>query len=232
MVFLTSISEYYTFPATSGLLFDYPGASAAYSLRNLANNVTNVVRVRRSSDNTEQDFTAVEITDGTLTTFTGVNDGFVTTWYDQSGNSNNAVQATATLQPKLVTSGVVELENGKPCVKYDPTGAVKYLNFPETTNLFSVYAVGKAGSNSSIERFVARPNGITLRSKSGVYDSTPDIFCWFYQGQLFVNGVDGLSPNPDISTTSQHLVAATTTPGGTVQGQSRISGNSYGGRSQ
>lgn len=214
-----------------GVLDTYPNASAAYSLRDLASASVGsaVVRVRRSSDNTEQDFTATEITDGTLATFCSGTDGFVAIWYDQSGNSVNATQATATLQPKLVTSGVIELENGKPCVKYDSTGVVKYLDFTQLTNLFSVYAVGKAGG-SSIERFVARPTSITLRSKLGVYDSTPDSFCWFYQGQLFVNGIDGLSPNPDISTTSQHLVVATTTPGGTVPGQSRISDNSYGGR--
>jgi surface protein len=120
--FLTSINDYYNFPPTSGLLYNYPGASAAYSLRNLANNVTNVVRVRRSSDNVEQNFTAAQVTDGTLTTFTGANDGFVTTWYDQSGNSNNAAQAAAANQPKLVSSGVVELDNGKPCLNYDTTG--------------------------------------------------------------------------------------------------------------
>jgi hypothetical protein len=32
-------------------------------------------------------------------------DGFVETWYDQSGNGNNAVQATASLQPKIVNAG-------------------------------------------------------------------------------------------------------------------------------
>ena len=99
-----------------GLLDEYPNAAAAYSLRELstASVGSAVVRVRRSLDNVEQDFTAAEITDGTLTTFTGANDGFVTTWYDQSGNANNATQSTATKQPKLVTSGVVELDNGKP----------------------------------------------------------------------------------------------------------------------
>ena len=113
----------YTAPAApAGFLADYPGASVAYSLRNLIDTTPNVVRVRRSSDNTEQDFTATEITDGTLTTFTGVNDGFVTTWYDQSGNSNNAAQAAAANQPKLVSSGVVELDNGKPCLNYDTSG--------------------------------------------------------------------------------------------------------------
>ena len=65
-------------PPTGILLVDYPGAAAAYSLRNLIDTTTSVVRVRRSSDNTEQDFSAAEVTDGTLTTFTGANDGFVT----------------------------------------------------------------------------------------------------------------------------------------------------------
>jgi hypothetical protein len=32
-------------------------------------------------------------------------DGFVETWYDQSGNSKNAVQATAAEQPKIVNAG-------------------------------------------------------------------------------------------------------------------------------
>ena len=32
-------------------------------------------------------------------------DGFVETWYDQSGNGNNATQATAGSQPKIVNAG-------------------------------------------------------------------------------------------------------------------------------
>ena len=34
-------------------------------------------------------------------------DGFVETWYDQSGNGNDAVQATAGSQPKIVDAGVL-----------------------------------------------------------------------------------------------------------------------------
>ena len=106
---------------TSQLLLDqYPSASVAYSLRELSTAFVGqpVVRVRRSDNNAEQDFTATEITDGTLETFVGAgNDGFVTTWYDQSGGGNNAVQATASKQPQLVNSGVVIFNNGKPsCV--------------------------------------------------------------------------------------------------------------------
>jgi hypothetical protein len=44
-----------------GLLNQYPGAAAAYSLRKLSSAVSNVVRVRRASDNDEEDFTAEQI---------------------------------------------------------------------------------------------------------------------------------------------------------------------------
>ena len=50
-----------------GLLDEYTGAAAGYSLRRLSVNTTNVVRVRRSSDNSEADFTAEEVADGTMT---------------------------------------------------------------------------------------------------------------------------------------------------------------------
>jgi hypothetical protein len=43
------------------LLAEYGGAAAAYSLRSLSGDQTKVVRVRRSSDNAEKDFTASEM---------------------------------------------------------------------------------------------------------------------------------------------------------------------------
>ena len=92
-------------PLFRGLLNEYSGAAAAYSLEKLSSGTNNVVRVRRSSDDAESDFTAQQVSDGTLTTWTGANDGFVVTWYDQSGNSNDATQATAASQPKIVSAG-------------------------------------------------------------------------------------------------------------------------------
>jgi len=93
----------YIYGGTTYLLDTY-SAAAAYSLRQLKTGVTSVVRVRRSSDSAESDFTADEITDGTLTTWTGANDGFVTTWYDQVG-SNDWTQSTANEQFDVVSSG-------------------------------------------------------------------------------------------------------------------------------
>jgi surface protein len=45
--------------------------------------------------------------------------GYVTTWYDQSGNNNHAVQVTASLQPLILSSGSILYTNGKPSPKFD-----------------------------------------------------------------------------------------------------------------
>jgi len=47
--------------------------------------------------------------------------GFVTTWYDQSGNGNDATQGTASAQPKIVSLGSTILENGKATLEFDGT---------------------------------------------------------------------------------------------------------------
>jgi hypothetical protein len=112
-----------TVTASATLLLDlYPDAAAAYSLRKLRTAYAgSAIRVRRSSDNTEQDigFTALNVLDeAALTTFCGVGNGFVTTWYDQSGNARNATQATAANQPRIVNSGVVELQIDKPALRF------------------------------------------------------------------------------------------------------------------
>ena len=79
--------------------------TAAYSLRSLTGGDPLAVRVRRSSDNSEQDFTVSGINSGALVAFIGSgNNGFVRTWYDQIG-SNDLVQSTANDQPKIVDSG-------------------------------------------------------------------------------------------------------------------------------
>jgi len=104
----------------AGLLLDlYPNAAAAYSLRKLRTAYAgSAIRVRRSSDNTEQDigFVGNELDTTSLLSFVGAGDGFISTWYDQSGLGNNAAQSTAANQPKIVSSGVIELENGKPAI--------------------------------------------------------------------------------------------------------------------
>jgi len=89
------------------LLDFFPNAVAAYSLRQLRTGVTNVVRVRRSQDNAEQDFTASQITDGTLENWVGFgNDGFISLWYNQSTIAINLSQSITSKQPKIVEDGI------------------------------------------------------------------------------------------------------------------------------
>lgn len=105
-----------------GLLDTYSGAAAAYSLRLLRSAYTgSAIRVRRASDNTEQDigFVDGELDTSSLTTFCSGTDGFVKTWYDQSGNAIDASQATAASQPQIVSSGSVITENGNPTINFD-----------------------------------------------------------------------------------------------------------------
>lgn len=83
---------------------------AVLSLRKLISTATVSIRVRRSSDNTEQDigFSGGVLDTASLASFVGANSGFVTTFYDQTGNLEHAVQATAANQPRIVNAGVYD----------------------------------------------------------------------------------------------------------------------------
>ena len=74
----------------------------AYSLRDLNGEGGNVIEGRNAV--TTQNFTAVEIVDGTLDAFAGNGNVTVRTWYDQSGNDNHISQTSSDFdQPMIVT---------------------------------------------------------------------------------------------------------------------------------
>jgi hypothetical protein len=114
----------YLFGSAPLLLDTYPSASVAFSLRKLRTAYSgNAIRVRRSSDNAEQNIGFVNnvLDTASLLTFCGAGNGFVTTWYDQSGNANNAVQTTAFNQPQIVSSGAMITTNGKNSILFNST---------------------------------------------------------------------------------------------------------------
>jgi hypothetical protein len=127
------------------LLLDlYPNAAAAYSLRKLRTAYTgNAIRVRRSSDNTEQDigFVSGNLDTVSLLAFCGVGNGFVTTWYDQSGNAKNTTQTTAINQPRIVNSGTLDVVNGKPAVLGDGVNDTLINTTLSLTNPSSIFTV-------------------------------------------------------------------------------------------
>jgi len=126
----TFLISYEEVPTYDGLLDDYPGAAAAYSLRKLDRDYAGyAIRVRRASDNTEQDigFNASRGLDtSALATFCSGTDGFVKVWYDQSSNGNDATQTTLGYQPKIYDSSTGVIENGsagneKPAMEFNGT---------------------------------------------------------------------------------------------------------------
>ncbi|OQP57198.1 hypothetical protein A3860_11600 [Niastella vici] len=92
----------------------------AFSLRQLSSAYTgNAIQVRRSSDNSSMDigFTAAGDLDTVkLKNFVGSGDGYVTTWYDQSGNGLDATQPNLALQPTVMVGGTIKLNDNTPQV--------------------------------------------------------------------------------------------------------------------
>lgn len=138
------------------LLLDiYPSAAAAYSLRKLKKTYTgSAIRVRRTSDNVEQDIGFVNnvLDTASLSTFIGANSGCVTTWYDQSGNSKNAVQTITSRQPLITISGVLQTQNSKPTIRFvEPS-----INFLGLSSTFT----GTAGTLIHLSATLTDPVGV------------------------------------------------------------------------
>ncbi len=176
------------FPLFTGLLDDFGGAAAAYSLRALSRGwvAGDVVEVRRSSDSTTQDFTAAQVADGTLTTFTGAGDGFVSIWYDQSGNANNATQAVTTAQPKIVSAGALvvggldfdgvdDVLMANDVASYLSGDAIQMSNFSvsntDVSNVnASLYRLGNSGNSQPLKGWQYRSTaqyGLLYRADDG-----------------------------------------------------------------
>jgi hypothetical protein len=125
----------------SYLLDTYSGAAAAYSLRKLRNSYTgSAIRVRRSSDNTSQDigFDANGNLDtASMLSFVGSGNGYISIWYDQSGSSPNGTQETSSYQPKIVNSGSLVTDGGKPSVLFNNVNTS--INFALNRGAFNFF---------------------------------------------------------------------------------------------
>lgn len=166
-------------PCTPLLLDTYSGAAAAYSVRLLdCDYAGSLIRVRRSSDNSEQDIGATangDLDTATLKTFVGTggsDNGFVVTRYDQSGNGYNATQSTASKQPYIVKSGVVVRNGTRPAIEgtaidmYHATTATAFVTLP-THSSFSVFKQVTNTNNAGI-LVIAPSSGNDYESNSAI----------------------------------------------------------------
>jgi hypothetical protein len=196
-----------TVQAAASLLLDlYPNAAAAYSLRKLRTAYTgSAVRVRASISGAEGDVsfdvnstisasstvtvTAVgtsglsigqQVTFSTFWNAGGSNQNvFVTTWYDQSGNANNATQTTQASQPQIVSSGNLILRFGKPYI--EATSAM-FLNLtPILVNTNDNYSFWMTYEKN-------------IDSNTAVLLNTQTSYLWLdYRTQQYVLGNDFIS---------------------------------------
>jgi hypothetical protein len=185
------------------LLLDLYPATAAFSVRKLRTAYTGAcMRVRRSSDNTEQDigFSGGELDTASLLSFVGANNGFVVTWYDQSG-SNNITRPVLSQQPKIVSSGVVDSKGLKPSISFDGSDDVLVYSSPivalNSGSQFSIFNVHHSNLLNTIRTFWTTSTGGSANQMRGFGD-TRNIASPI---NFFVNNSGGTGFSATLSTT-------------------------------
>jgi len=141
---------------TGSLLLDSIATTVkgAYSLRRLRTAYAgSSLRVRRSSDGTEQDIGfdgAGSLDIAALLAFCGPGDGFLSKWYDQAGAAQDLVQTAAANQPKLVLAGAVNVLGAaaRPAPKFSAANQ-NYLQAPSFAMGGTAYAVASVVSRTA-----------------------------------------------------------------------------------
>jgi hypothetical protein len=179
--------------------------TVAYSVRKLSKTYHGFcLRVRRSSDNASLDIgfdTNGELDTATMLAFVGSANGFVSIWYDQSGNQKNLTQVTQIYQPKIINTGALIASNGKPFIGFYGTPYSSNYNHMDVSG-------GQVATNAQliiVNKFgsVTGSDGFLLGHTSYFnYHSMPSTNLFHsqytnssvYSGTLFINGVS-LSPS-------------------------------------
>jgi hypothetical protein len=170
-------------PVPAGLLLDdYPNAAAAFSLRQLRTGVTNVVRVRRSQDDAEQDFTAAEIADGTLASWVGVgNDGFLVEPKEQGLIGVANPESVVTLQAQIVSNGALLLRSGISMFR------------GQIGNSYSNLAINPFNNTTGSSSFFVVSDSLITGERNRIFANSPNIF---------LSQIDNASNNNRISVRS------------------------------
>jgi len=215
-----NIGDYFT--QNTPLLDTYSGAAAAYSLRRLSSTYTgDAVEVYNGSSYADIGFNVFgELDTVALAAHCGSSDGFVSKWYDQSGNTNTAAQTVTGSMPKIYdgSTGVVT-ENGKPAVEFDGVSD-RMTSAMTVTNDFTTSVVLKALTATQANNWI-------LQDTSGVdiiLRQLNNNFSWY----------DGTAHDIGTAGTDQHHIFVTANSSGSVvsfdganQSISGISNNGY-----
>jgi hypothetical protein len=125
-----------------------PNASLALGLRKLRSAYTGAaLRLRRSSDNQQQDFgfAANNLDVNAISTWLNGASGYCTKVYDQSGNGGNVEQTNAAAQPLLVLSGL----NNKPILRFTTNKTMfNNVNYPAPFSV--IYGSSVIGTSARV----------------------------------------------------------------------------------
>lgn len=152
------------------------GASAAFSVRRLPGYTGPAMDVRRSSDNAvlRIGFTASgDLDTNSLLAFAGSSNALVATWYDQSGNGNNAVQITNVNQPVIVTNGALRVDqNGLPTILWGSPASLETATAAPMAGGFSAFAYAGRNWNTAAYAPVFETADYAVASGYAMLDST------------------------------------------------------------
>ena len=148
-----------------------PEGSFAFNKENPS--ATTFATLRRDSDNAElvAGFSGNDIDSSTINAFMGASNLFVKKFADQSGNGLDFEQLTATSQPKFATSGVIETNNGKPCMVFD--GVDDFMSAGTTAfdpnGLDTLFVTAAATSSSLNKTIFARSRFAAANGRYAMY---------------------------------------------------------------
>jgi hypothetical protein len=116
--------------------------------------------------------------------------GYITRWYDQSGNGIVAAQTTAGLQPRIVNTGNIETQGGKPSMLFvtSSNNSLVTTTNVATNSYMSTFIVSKMDETTSTYKFITTIGSnivgpdfyaIVLRAGSNFYNwKTGDSLVW------------------------------------------------------
>jgi hypothetical protein len=146
------------------------------------------LRVKRTSDNVEQDINFVSsspdalLDTAALLTFAGANTCVVCRWYFQDGSGDYLEQTTIANMPRIVNAGTLDTRNSLPAIIFD--GSNDYMEVPSSSGLnmspTSFYAVSARASTDSGFRAVLSTGILAGARGYGI----------LYSAQVFANDIN------------------------------------------
>ena len=201
------------------LLDQHAGGIAAYGLRKLRNDYTgNCVIVTRDGSSPAGQAIGFDangdIDTSSIISFCGLNNGFISRWYDQSGNSNDLVQNTAADRPLIWDGSSIQTLNGKTAVVFsggDHLPAATSFDINPNVNELVTSFVGSIDDVSADRIACSQWNsGADNQVMEIIYKQPTDKIRWQHR---YDNGTLATADSATITTGDQYIVVGRTING-------------------